>query len=145
MTTPTYLLSVVDRGICLEEELICAVFSGTAESKHKARQIAKSYQNCPYVYLMTTRGEQLFATFFLPKKQKWWIDYVEKKPKETFGLEKAAVTFADALYWPTKPSMRLPKRLRKLSPCGGNCLSCPAYTRCLHCPATVHYQKPGDR
>lgn len=142
---PTYVLSLVDGGTCLEEKLICALFSGTAKSTHRARQIAESYQNCPYVYLMTTKGDQLFATFFLPEEQKWWIEYVEKKPRETFGLEKASVTFADALYWPAKLSMRLPKRLKELSPCGANCLSCAAYRRCLRCPATVHCQKLKDR
>jgi len=124
----------------MEENLACSFLFGEAETETKVKQIAESYQNCPYINFMATKGTQLFAIFFLPLEQKWWIEYVEKKPKETFGLEKAKVTFADAIQYPRQLKMRLPKKLQKISPCGGNCEVCPTYEKCLGCPATIFYK-----
>ena len=115
---------------------------GEAKGNATARKIAKSYRNCPYVCFMATREKELFAAFFLPEEQRWWIEYVEKKPEETFGLEKAKVTFMDIVNYPNKLRMRLPKRKGKISPCGSDCGSDPLYEkgRCLGCPATVYYK-----
>jgi len=123
-----------------EKKLICALLVGEAETKEKAKQIAESYQNCPYIRLMSTKEKQMFATFFLPEKQRWWIEYIEKKPKQTFGLEKAKVTFVDNVQYPQKLKMRLPKTPQKISPCGANCEGCPANEKCLCCPATIFYK-----
>jgi len=124
----------------MEEKLICALLFGEAETEEKAKQIAKSYQNCPYINLMVTKQNQLFATFFLPEKQRWWIEYVEKKPTETFGLKKAEVTIVDDVQYPEQLRMRLPKEPQKISPCGADCGICPAYEKCLCCPATIFYK-----
>jgi len=124
----------------MEEKLICALLFGEAETGKKAEQIAESYENCPYIHLMATKGNQLFATFFLPEKQRWWIEYVEKKPRQTFGLEKAKVTFASNVQYPRQLKMRLPEKPQETSPCGSNCRTCPAYNRCLCCPATTFYK-----
>lgn len=124
----------------MEEKLTCALLFGEAETIKKAEQIAESFKNCPYIHLMTTRDNQVFATFFLPEKQRWWIEYIEEKPRETFGLEKAKVTFADHVQHPKQLKMRLPKKLQAISPCGSNCGNCPAYDKCLCCPATSFYK-----
>lgn len=124
----------------MKEKLICALLIGEAETEEKAKQIAKSYHNCPYINFMATKEKQLFATFFLPAKQRWWIEYVEKKPKETFGLEKAKVTIANDVQYPKQLRMRLPKKPKRISPCGANCETCAAYAKCLRCPATVFYK-----
>jgi hypothetical protein len=125
----------------MKEKMMCAIFSGEADSEEKAEKVAKSYRNCPYVSLMATKGTQLFATFFLPERQRWWIEYVEKKPRETFGLEKATVTFADSIYHPKPTKMRLPKKKTEISPCESDCRKCAAYERCSGCPATIFYKQ----
>lgn len=124
----------------MEEKLICALLVGEAETEEKAKQIARSYENCPYIKLIATKENQLFATFFLPKRQRWWIEYVEKKPRETFGLKKAEVTIVDAVQYPRKLKMGLPEKPQQISPCGSNCAICPAYEKCLGCPATIFYK-----
>jgi len=140
---PSYIrirITIVERKGAMEKKLICAIFFGEAETRKKAEQIAESYQKCPYIHLMATKEKQLFATFFLPEKQRWWIEYVEKKPHETFGLEKAKVIFADFVQYPEKLEMRVPEKPLKISPCGGCCAACPAYEKCLGCPATTFYK-----
>jgi len=126
----------------MTEKLICALLFGEAEEKSKAEKIATSYKNCPYTDFMATRGKELFATLFLPAGQRWWIEYVEKKPKETFGLDKAKVTFVDVVHHPKTLRMRLPKKKGKISPCGADCGSDPLYEkgRCPGCPATAYYR-----
>lgn len=125
------------------EKLICALLLGEAEGKARAGKIAKSYRNCPYIDFIGTREKELFATFFLPEEQRWWIEYVEKNPRETFGLEKAKVTFIDLVHYPNTLRMRLPKKKGKISPCGADCGSDPVYSqgKCLGCPATVFYKR----
>lgn len=122
------------------EKIICALLFGEAETEEKAKQIAESYKNCPYIHLMATKENRLFASFFLPEKQCWWIEYIENKPKETFGLENAEVTFVEDVQYPTQLKVRLPQELQKISPCGSNCNTCSAYEKCLGCPATVFYK-----
>lgn len=124
----------------MEEKLICALLAGKAETEKKVRHIARSYENCPYIKLMATKENILFATFFLPEKQRWWIEYIEKKPRKTFGLKEAKVTIVDVVQYPKQLKMRLPKKPQKISPCGSNCAICPAYEKCLGCPATVFYK-----
>lgn len=124
----------------MEENLICALLVGEAETQKKAEHIARSYENCPYINLIATKENQLFATFFLPERQRWWIEYVERKPRETFGLEKAKVTIVDGVQYPKQLKMRLRRKSRKISPCGTNCRTCPAYEKCLGCPATIFYK-----
>ena len=125
----------------MKEKLMCALLFGEAETEKKAKHIAKSYENCPYINLIATKENQLFATFFLPEKQRWWIEYIEKKPRETFGMEKARVTMVDTVQHPKQLKIRLPKKLQKFSPCGSNCGICPAYEKCLGCPATILYKR----
>ncbi len=124
----------------MQEKLICALLFGEAETEKEVEQIARSYQDCPYVSFMATKGRKLFATFFLPRRQRWWITYVEQKPGETFGLKKAKVTIVDHVQYPRQLRMRLPRKPQKSSPCGANCGTCPAYEKCVCCPATTFYK-----
>ncbi len=127
----------------MKERLICALLVGEAETEKKVKQIAGTYEKCPYINLMATKENRLFATFFLPSEQRWWIEYLEKKPRETFGFEKAKVIIVDEVQYPTQLNMRLPEKPQKISPCGANCKTCPAYEKCLGCPATIFY-KPSQ-
>jgi len=120
--------------------MICALLFGEGDSKSRVEQIAARFGKCPYVGLMTTKGTQLFAVFFLPRRQKWWIEYIEKKPRRTLGLRKARVTVVDHIQYPRRVETRRPKRTRKLSPCGSSCGTCPSYGRCLGCPSTPFYK-----
>jgi len=126
----------------VRELLICALLFGEAENERKAKRIAESYRDCPYVNLLATKGTQLFAMFVLPERQRWWIEYVEKKPKETFGLEKARVTFVDDVQNPRQLKMRLPRKPLHIAPCGASCGSDRVYQtgKCLGCPATIFYR-----
>lgn len=124
----------------MEGELICALLFGEAETREKAEQIAKRYKNCPYISFMATRENQLFATFFLPQSQRSWIEYVEKKPRETLRLEGAKVTIVDHVHYSEQSKMQLQKRPLEISPCGTRRGTCPTYQKCLGCPATLFYK-----
>lgn len=128
----------------IEENLICAILFGEAETENLAKEIASSYKNCPYVNLMTTSGKELYAIFFLPVRQKWWIEYIEEKPQETFKLTKAKVKFLNLVYYPKKLHLRIPQTLKKISPCGSNCDECPSSYKCTCCPATFFYKKMNN-
>jgi hypothetical protein len=124
----------------MEEKLVCGLLFGEAENEKNAKNITKSYQDCPYINLIATRGKQVLATFFLPEKQTWWIKSIEDHPKSTFGLEKAEVIIAKDVQYPKQLKMRLPEKPKKISPCGANCGTCASYEKCLGCPATIFYK-----
>lgn len=124
----------------MEENLICALLIGEADTEKKAKQIAKTYKNCPYINLMATNKNQLFATFFLPERQQWWIMDIEKTPRETFRLEKAKVIFPDEIQYPKELKMRIPEKPQEISPCGANCKACSTYENCSCCPATIFFK-----
>jgi len=124
----------------VENKLVCALLFGEADTSERARQIAERYKNCPYMNLMATKENQLFAALFLPQRQRWWIEYVGEKPRETFGLESAKVTIVDHVQYPDQLKMRLPESPKHISPCGSNCKACPSYEKCGGCPATTSYR-----
>ena len=125
----------------MEEKLICALLIGEAETSESARHLAEKYQNCPYINFSATRENQLYALYFLPVKQRWWIETIERKPKETIALEKVRVTFVSSVFYPEKLKMRLPEKPMDISPCGSNCKNCPYYGKCSSCPATIFFRK----
>ena len=122
---------------------MCALLFGEADTEKQIIEIANSYKNCPYINLMSTMGNQLYAVFFLPTRQKWWIEYIEKNPRDTFGLKNAKVTFLEKVYYPKKLKLRIPEKLNDISPCGAICKECPSLTKCSCCPATIYYKKPN--
>jgi len=122
------------------ERLIPVLLEGEANSVQAANKIAESYQNCPYVAFMATTAKQVFIIYFLPEKQRWWVEYIEKKPRNTLGLEKAKLTFPNEMFFPKKMKLRLPKNEAEISPCNSDCVKCPGYSKCLGCPATIHYK-----
>lgn len=124
----------------MEEKLICGVLFGEGETKEITNQVAESYKNCPYVNFMATKGREVYSIYFIPEKQKWWIESIEKNPQGTLGLKNAHLKFVKKLYYPKKMKLRLPKKLLDLSPCGANCGTCTSSEKCTCCPATVHYK-----
>ena len=122
------------------EKLIPVILEGEAKSIETANKIAESYQNCPYVAFMATTKNQVYILYFLPERQRWWVEYIEKRPQDTLGLEKAKLIFPQKLYFPKKMKMCLPENKMKITPCNSDCSKCPAYTRCLGCPSTIYYK-----
>jgi hypothetical protein len=121
------------------EKLIPVILGGEAKSIETANEIAESYHNCPYVAFMVTVKNQVYIIYFLPEKQRWWVEHIEKRP-HTLGLEKARLIFPQKLYFPEKMEMRLSKKKAVITPCNSVCSKCPAYTQCLGCPSTIHYK-----
>ncbi|MGD8506567.1 MAG: hypothetical protein PVF15_07895 [Candidatus Bathyarchaeota archaeon] len=124
----------------MTNKMVCALLSGKAETRKKARYLAERYANCPYVSLIATKENMLFATYFLPERQRWWIETIEKKPKETIGLENAKVIFLEDVFYPEQMKMQLPDEPQKISPCKSTCEVCPYYEKCSGCPATTFYK-----
>ncbi|MFX0081037.1 MAG: hypothetical protein ACFE94_04715 [Candidatus Hodarchaeota archaeon] len=124
----------------MKVKFVFALLIGEAETEDKVIQIAESYKNCPYVYFMSTKGKKLYAIYYLPLQQKWWIKFIEKKPQDTFGLEKAQVLFFDFIQYPDKLYLRVPIKPKKVSPCGDDCGTCSSSKRCICCPATIYYK-----
>jgi hypothetical protein len=122
------------------EKLTTAILEGKAKSAETADKIAKSYQNCPYVAFLGVEGNRIYIVYFLPRKQRWWVEAVEEKPQNTLGLEEAKVTFPRKLYFPKTMKIRSLDTETRISPCGANCSECPSYARCLGCPSTVYYK-----
>ena len=124
----------------MEEKLICVLLFGEGEIEEITDQIAKSYKDCPYVNFMATKGKEIYSIYFLPEKQKWWIETIEKNPKKTLGLKKARLVFIEKLSYPEIMKLHLPKKLLEISPCGTNCGTCLSSEKCTCCPATVYYK-----
>ncbi|MDH5448788.1 MAG: hypothetical protein OEY24_00785 [Candidatus Bathyarchaeota archaeon] len=116
---------------------------GEAKTRKKVEHLAESYRNCPYINLIAIKENQLFATYFLPERQRWWIESIEKNPLNTIGLEKARVTIVDNIYYPRELRMQLPKNPQDVSPCESNCETCPYYGKCTGCPATIFHRRKG--
>lgn len=125
----------------MEDQLICAFFWGDAGTEEKSTKLAQRYQACPYIYFIAKRSKEVFAIFFLPAKQRWWIEGIAEKPRETLGVERAEVTIMDAIQYPQSLSIRLPEIPQEIAPCGSNCHVCQVYEKCTGCPATTFYKQ----
>ncbi len=123
--------------------MICALLMGEAEDEQGAARVASRFGGCPYVGFMANGGKRLFAAYFIPPGQRWWIEAIGEKP-DLLGLVGAEVFFVDEVQYPKGFEMRLPETPKRLSPCGADCSGCPAYERCLGCPATIFYKKRSD-
>ena len=124
----------------MEKKLICGLLFGEGETVEITNRIAESYRDCPYVNFMATKGRELYSIYFIPEKQKWWIESIERNPRETLGLNKVRLNFMESLHYPKRMNLRLPKKLLELSPCGANCGLCPSSEKCTCCPATIYYK-----
>ena len=127
------------------EKVICALLIGAADTEERAGDLAEKYRNCPYVHFIATKENQLYVIYFLPTRQRWWIETIEKKPKDTIGLEKAKVSFFDSVHYPEKLKMRYPEEALEISPCKSRCEKCSAYGKCTGCPATIFFKRKGPQ
>ncbi|MCS7364282.1 MAG: hypothetical protein NDF54_02435 [archaeon GB-1867-035] len=113
------------------------LLEGEAESNGKASQIMRKYGECPYMIFKGVRQSKVYILFHLPVRQGWWIKYVEEHPEETFGLLNVKLVYLDVVDFRASGG-RLNRGER--SPCGAICPDCPSYSKCLGCPATIHYK-----
>jgi len=125
------------------EDLVPVLLEGGAKTAQIADKIANAYRNCPYVAFMATIAKRVFIIHFLPGKHRWWIEYVEKKPQTTLGLDKAKLTFPDKVVCPRKMKIRFPRKKAEITPCSSdyavNCSKCFGYnSECLGCLATIY-------
>jgi hypothetical protein len=110
-----------------------------AETAERTADIAERYKNCPYAHFMAAIGAKFVAVFFLPKEQRWWIEEIARRPKETLGLESAIAEPMPAPSHPQTIELRLDE-IGERTACGSSCLECPAFDRCLRCPACTSYR-----
>lgn len=82
------------------ERQICALLFGEAETEKKAKNTAGTFEDCPYINLIATKENRLFATFFLPERPRWWIESVEKHRRQILGLIRVEVVFVDEVQYP---------------------------------------------
>jgi len=125
-------------------KLFPVFLEGDAKTVEEANKIAERYQYCPYVAFMATTENRVHITYFLPEEQRWWVEEIEKEPRH-LGLEKVKLVFPQKTYFPKEMNIHLPQEKTATHPCSPesqiDCSKCPGYSRCLGCPATIHYKR----
>ena len=124
----------------MKRKTLCGIIIGEASSNEKAKEIADNFKDCPYVAFIATHSNEVFAIYFIPEKQRWWLEYVEEKPKQTLGVDRAQLFIVDKVESPEKFNLKLPKEKLRIAPCGADCQKCPSFSKCLCCPATIYYK-----
>ncbi len=124
----------------MKEKTICGIIIGEASSNGKAKEITNEFKDCPYVAFIAPHLNRVFAIYFVPEKQRWWLEYVEEKPKQTLGVDKTQLFIVDEVKYPEKFNLKLPKEKVRIAPCGADCQKCPLFSKCLCCPATIYYK-----
>ena len=124
--------------------MICGLIIGDAGSAEKARELARSFRDCPYCAFVGTFGNRFVWTLFVPESHRWWLESIQESPGETLGLKSAelSVTPAEDVPYPAF-ELRLPGMKLEVCPCGARCDLCELYGRCPGCPATVFYRGPA--
>ena len=126
----------------MENKLVCVTLHGQTPAKEEAETIAETFKGCPYVYFIGTEKNHLLAVVFLTEaRARIWYENQSKDPRKIFGLHKASVILAEKVHHPKQLKLRLPRTMRKQTPCGLKCPECPAYGECPGCPATVFYTR----
>lgn len=122
--------------------MTCSLVLGVADTQKNATKIAKMFHSCPYCTDFMSKKGFAIGVFVIPANHKWWLEYVQKKPRETFGFSKAAVFFTDPMGITSPWSRGEVQSLAELASCGTNCRKCNSYkTRCEGCPGTKCYIK----
>ncbi len=125
----------------METKVVCGLLIGEADSEEKAKRLAQSYKNCPYVAFIGAFSDKFVAAYFIPERHLWWLEYVRDKPK-TMGLKTATLLVTDEakVMYPKEFEPRLPQEKLEVSPCGAICKGCPSFNHCSCCPATIYYK-----
>ncbi len=127
----------------MKQKTVCGFLIGEAGSAEKAEELARAFENCPYVAFIGAFDDQFVAAYFVPKKHLWWLESFRDTP-EAWGLESATllVTNGVKVTYPGEFDLRLPQEKLEVAPCGAICKECELLARCLGCPATIYYK--GD-
>lgn len=120
-------------------EMLCGILHMEYDSPEAAEKSVRKYWKCPCVTFWATKGSDAYIILVVPEAERYWAEYVAEHPRQTFGGGKAELVFADKVYRP-ELEMNIPDELGDVSPCGSNCATCPGYSTCTGCPATVHYK-----
>jgi hypothetical protein len=119
---------------------LCGIVIGEAKDQAEAERIATTFRDCPYCAQLAALDKLVNFVFFIPEEQRWWLEFVEKAPKDTFSLERARVFFVEGLTPPRSLKEKLPEPRLAEAPCGARCDRCPSYKDCLGCPATIYFK-----
>ncbi len=122
------------------KNLVCGVVVGVADSRAKAAKIAKMLGPCPYCALFKNEEGLTAGIFVIPENLKWWLECVQERPRETFGMARAKVFFTEQMGITSPYSRGEVEPVAEIAPCGANCRECSSYKKkCEGCPATEYY------
>ena len=121
------------------QETIVGILLGEIKPE-KIASLCENASKCPYCTLFSHSTGTVLGLYVIPKNHCWWLEWVEKEPHETLGLDRAKVFFTHAVSASSPWSRGEVQAMCDKAPCGASCLECTMYTKkCPGCPATVHY------
>ena len=124
-----------------EKTPVVGILVGEASSPEKARLIMEDGLRCPYTVTYALSGNTIVGIFSVPIGHEWWLEWVEKDPQETIGLEHAELFFSKKSKASSPWSRGETKPILEQAPCGADCIGCKKYDKeCEGCPATVYYK-----
>ena len=119
---------------------LVGVLLGEAPTAAKAALMANRYRQCPYCVSFASADVTVVAVYAIPPDHRWWLEWVEKQPQETLGLERAEVFFAQQVRASSPWSRGDVEAKLERGPCGADCQDCSHYHKeCTGCPATQHF------
>jgi uncharacterized Zn-finger protein len=60
-----------------EERMICGLIIGDAGSAGQARELARSFRDCPYCAFVGAFGNRFVWTLFVPESHRWWLESIQ--------------------------------------------------------------------
>lgn len=127
------------KNIYIGDNMICGIIHIEYSPLEEAERSARKFEGCPHVMSWAIKGNMAYVQLVLPDGKRWWAEYIEEHPEQTFGGSRVELVFADNVLKPAL-KMLIPEVLDDISPCGASCSTCPVYSRCMACPATVCYK-----
>lgn len=126
-----------------EKTSIVGILIGEASSPEKARLIMEDGLRCPYAVTYAISGNTIVGIFSVPIGHEWWLEWVEKDPKGTIGLEHAELFLSRKSRAQSPWAREDVKPVLEGAPCGADCLRCARYSNeCRGCPAATFYIAP---
>jgi hypothetical protein len=120
-------------------EVVIGILVGEADEE-TALRLVETGSKCPYCACFTQSEGTIVALYAIPKEQRWWLKWVEKKPTATLGLREAEIFFPRAIAASSPWSREEVEAVSDRAPCGAMCLECTMYQGlCPGCPATRYF------
>lgn len=125
-----------------KQKSIVGILLGKAHTTAQAKSITKWLLRCIYCVSCSHEGCLVIAVVAIPQPHRWWFESIAEHPKETVGLQRAEVFFAQHIKAASQWSSGRVKPILKRAPCGAECHGCSEYrNRCRGCQATKYYLK----